>query len=298
MQDFRSWTLVLCRIIAIALFSVIPLQAVYFWEDDRSLEGPGYWHYYTFTVTMDAQFYLWFASDFNAEAIVFHDDDYYWYANDYTVSAYAYIYGTFGERTFRLPPGDYVIAVKNYNNGGNLYDFTLYQTTPEPDISGFVSYNIDFARSSVRLTADSVRNKGGGLTGTLRLELWALDRPYDPAGGSNGYQLASHQFRQQVSRDTPYEAIDYRLQFSAPPDGTYHIALLLSQFVDGEFLIFDWRNFTETVYLAEPDSVFPYPADAYAFQEWRLSPVYGWVYPTGTGFFYFREFGWAEAPLV
>ncbi|MEM6638367.1 MAG: hypothetical protein AAF610_00555 [Pseudomonadota bacterium] len=88
-----------------------------------------------------------------------------------------------------------------------------------------------------------INNRSGGLSGTLKLKLWATETPYT-GGTITGYvmgevnlgQLAGGFFR---------GPIDQQVSYRRPPNGTYFVALTLTEF-DGEDRTVDWVSFSNT----------------------------------------------------
>ncbi|MEO1613424.1 MAG: calcium-binding protein [Pseudomonadota bacterium] len=88
-------------------------------------------------------------------------------------------------------------------------------------------------------------------SGTLRLELWALDNPYPGSGPVNGFQLGTARIPSNDSRLGPGQFF-FDIQVSSPllnvpRDGNYFVTLFVTEF-DGSplndgFLIVDSGNF-------------------------------------------------------
>ncbi|MDO9316826.1 MAG: hypothetical protein Q7V56_01330 [Gammaproteobacteria bacterium] len=95
-------------------------------------------------------------------------------------------------------------------------------------LSGGWSYQ--YGTNTVTLTVGQITNDAtGGNSGSLRLELWAFDTPY--AGlAQPGYKLATHQMS-VLNGGASYSTVSSgSVTATLPPVGTWHIALLLSEY--------------------------------------------------------------------
>lgn len=83
------------------------------------------------------------------------------------------------------------------------------------------------------LTVGEISNlESSGTSGTLRMELWAFASPFDGTQQS-GYRLASHQL-EPLAAGTSYSNVSTgTISYSNPPDGTWHLALLLMEWNEG-----------------------------------------------------------------
>lgn len=102
------------------------------------------------------------------------------------------------------------------------------------------------ASGNVRVTVARVsNNRTSGVSGTLRLELWALAAPY--TGGSfQGYKIGESQFN-PLSAGFGYPNIDFTRTASLPPNGTWAIVLMLTEYdssiaSNNGFGVVDYRN--------------------------------------------------------
>tara|TARA_Y100001968_G_scaffold333485_1_gene396594 strand:- start:2044 stop:3750 length:1707 start_codon:yes stop_codon:yes gene_type:complete len=101
-----------------------------------------------------------------------------------------------------------------------------------------------FSGTSLTLSATQVSNHSSNVTsGTLKLQLWATTTPYT-GGNINGYQLGEVSLG-QLGTNTFYADIEQNTNFTPPPDGTYYITMLLTEF-NGNDVIVDYTTFNET----------------------------------------------------
>lgn len=105
----------------------------------------------------------------------------------------------------------------------------------------------------VVITIDEIANHRdlGDLSGTLAIELWALERPYSgdgftgtPLSGTSIGELAG----QRALTDCRYD-----LLFQAPPPGTWYLTLMLREWTAAGHVTRDYVNFTSP-YVVEPQA--------------------------------------------
>jgi hypothetical protein len=89
-----------------------------------------------------------------------------------------------------------------------------------------------------------------GRSGTLRLTFWASATPYTGVA-QPGYMLASHTLG-DLSCNQFFEAISSgTIPFSAPPDGTWYMTIMLEEF-DGDYFVVDYLAFDGTETFGPP----------------------------------------------
>lgn len=104
------------------------------------------------------------------------------------------------------------------------------------------SVGFDASSGQVTITADQVTNNTSDTTsGTLFLTLWATASS-SPSG--SGYELASVQLGELAPNEYFYDIVQ-TTSFSPPPDGTYYIHLLLSEYPNTDGYI-DYVTFPGT----------------------------------------------------
>ena len=113
-----------------------------------------------------------------------------------------------------------------------------------------------FVGNVVTLTADRVQNNStSGVSGTLRLELWAFPSAYTGAS-QTGYMLATYTLG-TLSAGFGFPNVNSGpVSFGHPPDGTWHFALFVTEFtgaaLEDGFTPRDWVNFTNLVTFGPP----------------------------------------------
>jgi hypothetical protein len=133
----------------------------------------------------------------------------------------------------------------------------------------------------VTLAADRVQNNStSGVSGTVRLELWAFASAYTGAA-ETGYTLATYELG-TLTAGFGFPSVNTGpIPFGRPPDGTWHFALLVTEFtgaaVDDGFTPRDWVNFTNLVTFGAPPPPPPPPVSS------ALENPAGGSYQSGIG---------------
>ena len=93
---------------------------------------------------------------------------------------------------------------------------------------GSGSFNI--VGNTVVLQADKIlNNEFSGISGTIRLELWAFSTPYP--GTTIGYKLASYSVGQLYGGYYYYNINSGSIPFTTPPPGTWYFSLQAREYV-------------------------------------------------------------------
>ena len=96
-------------------------------------------------------------------------------------------------------------------------------------LSGNFTYSI--SGGNVTLTLDRITNASTTrTTGTLRLELWATTTAPAREAAFSGYRLATSTTLAPLGTNSFYANITRTASFTPPPDGTYWLVLVLSEF--------------------------------------------------------------------
>lgn len=124
-------------------------------------------------------------------------------------------------------------------------------------IYGDVSYEIEDGTAFVEI--EEVYNSGNSRSGTIRLELWASKRPYEPGEGIDGYRIAEYIPSTETLRGG---GSIYDIRFSDEidvPDGDYYLTALVSEYTGASgnngFTIQDAVGFEDRVELDDGDGV-------------------------------------------
>jgi len=130
-----------------------------------------------------------------------------------------------------------------------------YQATPIV-FEGPSSYQVN--GNSVNITINTIHNKSSTFTsGSLRLELWALNAPYYYSGSALGYRTASIRtslvsgLSDQLLPNASFSGITLNLTFTAPPANYSNYTLFLLQYdpancsATDDFCTIDYLNYHE-----------------------------------------------------
>jgi competence ComEA-like helix-hairpin-helix protein len=165
------------------------------------------------------------------------------------------------EAAAKLPPvqREYAMVLVLASGAAGAYDqvhdFSNYparQSFVGPHLIGSVGYR--FEPDALVLQAECVRNPrpASNLSGTLALELWALEAPYE-AGEPAGVRLGQAELGQLAGQSdrAPLEA---RVPRRDPAAGSWQLALLLREWSEAGYQTRDFCNF------ASPYRTAPTPA--------------------------------------
>ena len=130
-----------------------------------------------------------------------------------------------------------------------------YQATPIV-FEGSSTYQVN--GNWVNITINTIHNKSSTFTsGSLRLELWALNAPYSYSGSALGYRTASIRtslvsgLSDQLFPNASFSGITLNLTFTAPPANYSNYTLFLLQYdpancsTDDGFCTIDYINYHE-----------------------------------------------------
>ena len=108
-----------------------------------------------------------------------------------------------------------------------------------------VSYRI--TGSTLNFQVGRVQNdRAGYTTGSLRLDLWAMPSPFDNGLPTGSRLLGRYNFTGFLQSGFGFPNVNVNTTYSAPPNGTYYVALVLAEFTGsstGSYTIRDFRQF-------------------------------------------------------
>ena len=166
-----------------------------------------------------------------------------------TFSYYPDYFGTSpalpGHIEINLPPGSYYYAFRNPGTIDRALVVNVYEWSrgKRLELVGPVSWRL--TGDELNLKASGIEYRGGGSSGTLRIELWFADSPYS-GGTLTGYEVGGYRFSDVLQDGTRYIDIDRTVAASVPPDGTYNSVMLLTEWKDSKYVVVDWINFDGT----------------------------------------------------
>lgn len=113
--------------------------------------------------------------------------------------------------------------------------------SPELNLTGSCGYQIRDNQIVLNIGAIASHRSAGDISGTLALELWALDRPY--AGGHfSGSALCATEIG-QVHGQHFLADCTHLLDFQEPAEGTWYLALMLREWTGTGYTTRDYVNF-------------------------------------------------------
>jgi hypothetical protein len=138
------------------------------------------------------------------------------------------------------------------------------------------------------LTAAEIANYSaiGSISGTLRLELWALAAPYN-GGPFNGYKLAEYTIGQLAGGLEISNVSSGDISYTPPPDGTWTFVIFVTEYtgtaVDDGYVVDSWENTSPTIVIGPAPPPGPTPP--------ALTPQLGlWWNPNESGSGYAFDF--------
>jgi hypothetical protein len=112
-------------------------------------------------------------------------------------------------------------------------------------MQGAVSYRT--TGSTLNFQVGRVQNdRAGYTTGSLRLDLWAMPSPFDNGLPTGSRLLGRYNFTDVLETGFGFPNLNVNTTYTAPPNGTYYVALVLAEFTgssSGSFTIRDFRQF-------------------------------------------------------
>lgn len=151
-------------------------------------------------------------------------------------------------------------AINLFDQTGNLSANSQFDKSINADktqtnnlsLEGSLSWQTINSNTQVQISAATVYNRrSGGTSGTLRLELWALNAPYSGGGGS-GIKMGQGQLN-PLPAGSYYSGVVRTSAYSPPTQsGTYYVSLFLTEYSSSNtsndgYGIVDWGNFSNTL---------------------------------------------------
>lgn len=101
------------------------------------------------------------------------------------------------------------------------------------------------AGGGIRIHAERIENnRDRGLSGFLRLQIWATDEVYDGVSGITGYVLGTFNLG-SLNSGSYFANVSRIVRFFRPPPGLYFTTITLEEDTDEGFVIVDSENFDE-----------------------------------------------------
>lgn len=137
-----------------------------------------------------------------------------------------------------------------------VHDFAVYgrrEQFVQPRLQGNVAYRLDGNR--VQVNVQRIENPRGlnNLSGSLSLELWALNAPYQ--GGAFQGQPVAGVILGTLSGQTEWTNQAYDLVYNQPAAGQWFFTLMLREWTATGFVTRDYTNFTQPVTIGAQEKV-------------------------------------------
>lgn len=116
------------------------------------------------------------------------------------------------------------------------------------------SWGYTISSGMVRLQAGAIANRrSSGVSGSLRMELWALPSPYG-GGSATGYKIGQTSVFSPLTAGFQYSNIDQTvLQLSTPTAGTWYMYMFVSEYnassLNDGFAWVDWETFSNPTWV-------------------------------------------------
>lgn len=148
---------------------------------------------------------------------------------------------------------DYVLCLTllEYKNGGyvivdhrNFAGCTVLGPLPLFTMSGPWRWQTSNEGGTVDIEVAKISHTRTADTGTLKLSVWATDRPY--RGGSiEGYQIGSVK-KDPLKKGFQYTNVRNTAKYSKPPAGVYYVCIVLSEYSDNQYKIVSYLTSNST----------------------------------------------------
>ena len=137
-----------------------------------------------------------------------------------------------------------------------VHDFAVYgrrEQFVQPRLQGNVAYRLEGNR--VQVNVQRIENPRGlnNLSGSLSLELWALNAPYQ--GGAFQGQPVAGVILGTLSGQTEWTNQAYDLAYNQPAPGQWFFTLMLREWTASGFVTRDFTNFTQPVTIGAQEKV-------------------------------------------
>lgn len=155
----------------------------------------------------------------------------------------------YAETFARLPAGDgeyamvMVLAARDGSARESVYDFANYPAREHfnvPTLRGNVSYAVEPGHVVLRVQSIENPRSAENLSGTLALELWALEQPYR-GGQFTGTPVAGVELGRLAGQGALGQ-IEQRLSAALPREAR-HLSLMLREWTEAGYVSRDYRNF-------------------------------------------------------
>jgi competence ComEA-like helix-hairpin-helix protein len=166
----------------------------------------------------------------------------------FEVSTNALVPAGFGEQVMVL-----VLAADCAGASGEVQDFAVYPRREQffqPRLAGNVGFLIKRDRMTLEVERIENPRDAANVSGTLALELWALNEPYR-GGRFQGAPLAGVAL-DPLAGQFEYRHRSFELPFTPPPAGVWNLVLMLREWTANGYVTRDFTNFALPLTVAAP----------------------------------------------
>jgi len=173
-----------------------------------------------------------------------------------------------------------VTQVGEYSGVGSGGSSDLSMRTP-------ISYSFPSA-NQIRLNINRISNFGSGRSGTLRVTLYAFEDRYNGGSISGVPALGSHVLGSTLSSNAHFSNLQPVVTYTRPPFyGRYYTTMVLSEHVNGRWLIRDTHNLSGSALLGSgnPNRTLPQFGELQpgSHPRWYIDRTLGHVFLSGNG---------------
>ena len=154
--------------------------------------------------------------------------------------------------------GTDVLTPDDIAGGRAIYDDPSAPKVPLLSASGVTYAREAFPNGTIVnliLEASTIRNEGEGPANALRLELWGMPERYIANLPPGSINLATANVAGSLAAGAAISAFSAKIPFVRPPDGSYYVAMVLTEFTGGSGSGYTVRfaaNFDEPLTLGNP----------------------------------------------
>ncbi len=117
----------------------------------------------------------------------------------------------------------------------------IYDDPNAPKVALLSMTGVSYGRESlpngtivnISMTAASIRNEGEGTSNALRLELWGMPEPYIANLPPGSVNLVTIPLEGTLAPGAAFTNVSVKAPFNRPPDGSYYLAMVLTEFTGG-----------------------------------------------------------------
>lgn len=126
--------------------------------------------------------------------------------------------------------GNYVIV-----NHVNMTNPKALAPLPLFTMRGPSRWKSSYEGGTVEIDVGKISHRRTGNSGTLKLSVWATSAPYR-GGALSGYEIGAVR-KEALKPGFTYDNVKNVAKFVPPPNGTYYVSIVLSEWADGAYRV-------------------------------------------------------------